>query len=292
MSKEAELRKIILASVAAFAMPSISFADPPDGYYESAVGKTGAHLKRVIHTIVDGHNVLPYTDMNNKDWLDGKDIDVWEALVDTDSACPDDPGCKEVRLFYLGEARHINKANRGPGGDDTWERAHVWPTSRGEFKGKVGYTDLHHIRPADRNLNGAEGHWNYGYGHGSAPVPDKLADGRERDSGAHRNEDSPSFEPPDRAKGQVARMIFYMAVRYEGQVSKGMPDLEILVGNETPTKHPSLGDLCTLLSWNDMFGPTDFERRRNDRVHVLQGNRNPFIDKPEWANLIWGHRCQ
>lgn len=197
-----------------------------------------------------------------------------------------------MQLLYLDATRTIDQANRGGGADDSWDREHVWPKSRGfPKKGQDGYTDLHHLRPADRNINGT--HSNYGYDAGGVTVMDSLVDGSEVATGARFDSANASFEPPDRAKGQVARMIFYMAVRYEvgddGQ-AEDMPDLTLRDTNER-IKEPWIGDLCTLVAWNSMFGPTDFERRRNDRVMELQGNRNPFIDEPGWAALIWGQEC-
>ncbi len=287
------MRILTIALIIGFVLPSLAIADPSDGYYSSAIGKTREDLKSALHTIIDGHTVLNYTEPGNKDWHDGVKIDVWEALIYTDSACPQTkPKCGLVKLLYLDEVRGIDTANRGTGKNDMWEREHVWPKSRG-FKNKRqdGYTDLHHLRPADRNLNG--GHSNYGYDEGGEPLMDKLADGSEQDIGAFLDLINESFEPPDRAKGQIARMIFYMAVRYEvgdDGPSEDMPDLVIRDENRR-VKEPWIGDLCTLLSWNNKFGATDFERRRNDRVHELQHNRNPFIDEPGWANLIWGYKC-
>lgn len=146
----------------------------------------------------------------------------WEALVYTDSACPDsEPKCGLVALLYLDDTRRINQANRGKSKNDAWDRKHVWPKSRGFKKqSQDSYTDLHHLRPADRNINGA--HSNYGFGMG-------------------------------------------------GQ--------------------PSIGDLCTLVEWNEAFPVTDFEKRCNDRVEELQGNRNPFIDHPEFVDAIWANEC-
>ncbi len=109
------------------------------------------------------------------------------------------------------------------------------------------------------------------------------------DSTAKSNTQDDSFEPPKRSKGQVARMIIYMSVRYQfgdDQSPEKMPDLVLKDNNESTTE-PWIGDLCTLLQWHNQSSPTDFERRRNDRVVEFQGNRNPFIDEPEWANLIW-----
>ncbi|MCS3902195.1 endonuclease I [Methylohalomonas lacus] len=264
-------------------------ADPPSGYYEDARGKSGAALREALHAIIRDHEVLPYTRSGNDDWLDGEDRDVWEALLYTDSACPDyRPECGLVQLLYLDDFRHLDMAYRGGRGPDKWSREHIWPKSRGfPRQSQDGYTDLHHLRPADRSLNGA--HRNYGYDDGGERVMDRLSDGSEVATTARLDRDRASFEPPDRAKGQVARMLFYMAVRYEGDGD--MPDLE-LVNRTELTDEPRIGRLCTLLDWHNQYGPTDFERRRNDRVHAIQGNRNPFIDEPGWANLIWGQRCE
>ncbi len=274
--------------------PSPSFADPPQGYYDSAYGRTGQELKSSLHKIIDNHIVYPYTFQGNDDWYDGQDIDVWEALTYTDSACTDEmPHCGLVQLLYLDETRTIDQANRGSGSNNSWDREHVWPKSRGFAKKyQIGYTDLHHLRPADRNLNGV--HSNYGYDDGGTIVFDKNDDDYEVETGARIDRLNQSFEPPDRAKGQVARMLFYMAVRYEvgdETVDENMPDL-YLKDDNAKTTEPWIGDLCTLLKWNNMYGPTDFERRRNDRVMELQENRNPFIDNPGWANLIWKGKCQ
>ena len=298
------MRAVSLILVASFAVVSIAYAGPPADYYKDVNDKTGDALKSALHTIIDGHKPLDkYTDKKNESWFDREEnVDVWEALAYTDSACPaSKPDCGKIRLLYLDEIRDLAQSNRmqpsayKPGCQDLWEREHVWPTSRGEFKNKIGNTDLHHIRPADKDVNNK--HRNYGYDNvpmeDGTKVYDKSEDCPERSATeALLSKDSESFEPPDRAKGQVARMIFYMAVRYESpdDPEKDMPDLEIRNENGL-TKEPWIGDLCTLLSWHDRFGPTDFERSRNDRVYDLQKNRNPFIDEPGWANKIWGHRC-
>ncbi|GAD02662.1 endonuclease I family protein [Agarivorans albus] len=271
-----------------------SFCAPKDGYYESALGKTGTDLKAALHTIIDGHLALPYTKSGNDDWTDGENIDVWEALAYTDSACADEvPDCDLVVTLYLGEIRSTDLAYRGgTAAIHAWEREHVWPKSRSFPKpNQDGYTDLHHLRPADRDLNNK--HSNYGYDNGGQPILDKLEDSQTRETTAKLDKENKSFEPPNRAKGQVARMLFYMAVRYEPQDNtdeEKMSDLRIVDDNFV-TKDPLIGDLCTLLTWHNMYSPSDFERRRNDRVEEIQGNRNPFIDQPGWANLIWGEQC-
>jgi endonuclease I len=70
-----------------------------------------------------------------------------------------------------------------------------------------------------------------------------------------------------------------------------MPDLIITKGNDKQSGQPSISGLCTLVAWNDTFPVTAFEKRRNDRVQKLQGNRNPFIDHPEFVDGIWASKC-
>jgi endonuclease I len=284
--------KIIFTFLLMLLVSNVWAASEP-GYYQLAQGKTGSALKSSLHTIIDGHNVIPYTNSRNKDWFDGQDIDVWEALVYTDAACPlSTPKCGKVQLFYLDEARSFTKANRGKGENDSWDREHVWPKSRGfKKKSQDGYTDLHHLRPADRNINST--HSNYGYDEGGIVVKDKLANGKYVATSMRVDRKNESFEPSDKAKGQVARMIFYMATRYEAGDNAGsekMPDLYVQDKNERTNK-PWIGDLCTLVEWHNKFSVSDFERRRNDRVMSIQGNRNPFIDNPQFVNSIWGSGC-
>ncbi len=272
-----------------------------NGYYRSIPDTNDAKkLKAALHKRIDGHRVIPYTKYGN----DGKDcwaanswseceVDVWEALNYTDAGCTDASAyCNSVVLLYSNDVRPMKKANRGKGKDDSWDREHVWPKSRGfPKKAQDGYTDLHHLRPADRNINGK--HSNLGYDEGGKALVDETLDGKPV-TGIRVDLKNKSFEPTDVSKGQVARMLFYMAVRYEAGDNQGdekMPDLKLIDDNQK-IKEPVIGDLCTLMKWHTQFPVSDFERRRNDRVQQIQGNRNPFIDRPEYATVLWGKRCR
>ena len=128
--------------------------------------------------IINNNKVLTYTIPAN---LTGRMAKIlMEALLYTDSACPDDkPKCGLVQLLYLDDSRTKEQAYRGGSrSGNEWEREHVWPASRGlKYKNKKrnGYTDLHHLRPADGNLNRIRS--NFGYNEGGAIVKDKRADG-------------------------------------------------------------------------------------------------------------------
>ncbi|MVO88469.1 ribonuclease [Streptomyces sp. p1417] len=225
-----------------------------DAYYEGALGKTGPELKSALHTIVSKQTKLSYDE-------------VWDALQTTDED-PGNPG--NVLLVYSGRSQA--KSAHGGGADD-WNREHVWAKSHGGFGTATGPgTDIHHLRPEDASVNSARG--NLDFDNGGEPV----------DQAPGSRADGDSFEPRDAVKGDVARMILYMALRYDG--TDGFPDLEPndKAGNGSA---PAMGRLSVLKQWNDADPPDILEKTRNDRVHAIQKNRNPFIDHPEWAGEIW-----
>ena len=110
---------------------------------------------------------------------------------------------------------------------DMWpayNREHVWPQSLGAHEGSPAHSDLHHIFACDANVNSARGNRRY--------------DECEADCNVH--EDAPdaaatptSWEPPDAQKGDVARALFYMAVRYEGD-RLDEPDLRLVEWGSDP----------------------------------------------------------
>ncbi|KFG75407.1 endonuclease I family protein [Streptomyces mutabilis] len=230
-------------------------SDYDSTYYRDAIGKTGDSLKSSLHTIISDQTKLSYSA-------------VWNALKVTDQD-PADSG--NVILLYSGISRS-KSLNGGDTGD--WNREHVWAKSHGDFGTSTGPgTDIHHLRPEDVRVNGVRGNKDFDNG-GSGFT----------DSGGSLT-DSDSFEPRDAVKGDVARMIFYMAVRYEG--GDGWADLEVN-GSVDNGSSPYIGKLAVLKEWNDEDPPDAFEQRRNQVIYDdYQHNRNPFVDHPEWVEAIW-----
>jgi endonuclease I len=233
--------------------------DPPaydDSYYDSARGKTGAALKTALHNIIDDHTELSYSE-------------VWEALKETDE---DPNNSNNVILLYTGRSQ----AKNTNGGDiNDWNREHVWAKSHGDFGTTMGAgTDIHHLRPTDVTVNSSRGNLDFDNG------------GTQHSEALGNYYDSDSWEPRDAVKGDVARMLFYMAIRYEGDVSDE-PQLELNnnVNNGTAPYH---GKMSILLQWH-LEDPVDnWERNRNNIIYNdYQHNRNPFIDHPEWVEEIW-----
>lgn len=236
-------------------------ADPSDpAVYYAGIDPalTGDALKAALHGLIAGHDALGYGEL-------------WDALAYTDQ----DPRHEgHVVLFYTGWS---SPADNHGGGPSNWNREHVWAKSRGGFGNHPpAGTDLHHIRPTDVTVNAARENFAFDDGGELYTDPDGP-------TGCRVDEDS--WEPRDAVKGDVARMVFYMVVRYEDATL----DMELTEG--APPQHdrrPLHGVRATLLQWHADDPPDDFERRRNDRIHALQGNRNPFIDHPEWVAVIWG----
>ena len=136
----------------------------------------------------------------------------------------------------------------------TWNREHVWPQSLLGYDTTMS-ADLHNLKPADPGENSSRSN--------------KYFDWTETAS---------SYEPPDEVKGDIARILFYMVIRYDV--------LELVDG--TPSVY-EMGLLETLLSWHELDPVDDFERNRNDVIYSYQDNRNPFIDYEHFVELIWGN---
>ena len=242
-------------------------AQIPENYYAPAEGLEGDALKEALYGIIKGHTEYPYTSSST---------DVWDILKETDR---DTANADNVILFYTGwSVNAAQEYNSGSG----WNREHVWAKSRGDFGTSPGPgTDVHHLRPADISVNSARN--NRWFDDCTEPYYDNGTA-----TGCYTSSTSWVWEPREAVKGDVARMIFYMATRYEGE--NGEPDLEMIdyLPADNYTNEPIHAMLSTLMQWHEEDPVDDFERHRNEVVYHYQHNRNPFIDHPEYAALIWG----
>ena len=156
-------------------------------------------------------------------------------------------------LFYTGESVE-KSANMS-----VWNREHVWSKSLGWFETTKAGADAHHIRPCDVTVNGHRSNSKFGESDDYYNPFDPL------DVDAEVNEDF---------RGDVARIIFYMMVRYSES------------DEFTWTSIAESYDI--LANWNDIDPVSELEINRNDYVYTIQGNRNPFIDNADYADMIWG----
>lgn len=245
---------------------------PPSGnfdfntYYQNAIGKTGTSLRLALNSAIQTTTRLTYSQ-------------VWEAIKYTDE---DPNNTNNVILIYSGRSQDKND-NAGNNGNtaDSWNREHVWAKSHGfPNESQWAYTDIHHLRPADASINSTRS--NKDFDNGGTPLTEAP----------ENKTDSDSFEPRNAVKGDVARMMFYMDIRYEGGDQTGVPDLIIPDYTGTANGSAELGKLCTLLAWHHADPVDAWEQRRNNRAYEKQGNRNPFIDYPQWADELYQSRCQ
>jgi len=267
MTKKTTLNLLLLI------LTNVLFSQIPQDYYDTAENLSGDALKLQLNLIIDNHTEFEYTVFGNSS------TDVWDILEDTDRD-PNNPN--NVILLYSGQS--VNGPQHFNGGNG-WIREHVWAKSRGDFGTDIGPgTDVHALRPLDLTTNVNRNNRSFDNCTSCEDVIDQWGN----NTGSKRDTNSYSFEPRDEVKGDVARMIFYMAVRYEG--TDGYVDLEpsysvVPLGNNDPIH----GKWSTLLEWNNQDPVDDWERNRNNIIYnSYQNNRNPFIDYAELAEHIWG----
>ncbi|MEB4818360.1 endonuclease I family protein [Bacillus thuringiensis] len=235
-------------------------------YYESISTQSGKELKAALHELIKKQNVLSYDETRS-------------ALEVIDQA-PDN--VDNILLFYKGGS--VAK-NSFCGNEPCWNREHVWAQSHFDDNRTIK-TDLHNIRPEDKWVNARRGKLDFDWDDGHVVNPNASCTGT--DLGAEQKApdtcvDKNSWEPRDAIKGDLARTLLYMAVRYEGE---GGPDLELV--NGVDTDNPNHGRLSTLLQWHQQDPVDAIEIKRNNMIYEkYQHNRNPFVDHPEYVERIW-----
>lgn len=171
-------------------------------YYNTSVtwaNLTGVGLQTALRErVAEPHVVLPYTSSSS--------TDTWDALRILD-ADPDDSS-RFVLTLYAQAPRRLNDTS-----SSGWNREHVWPKSYGVDYSGADYTDLHHLRASDWNVNSARGNKYFGNCDArntgcSSPAHSEAAN----DTAAN----TVLFQPPASVRGDIARALFYMAVRYNG----------------------------------------------------------------------------
>jgi endonuclease I len=255
-----------LLSAVALIITTASLQAQPLPYYQDAYNESGEDLREALYDIIKVHTRLTYSSSST---------DTWDVLKASDK---DTTNTSNVCLIYAGvSVNGPQEYNNGQG----WNREHVWPRSLGNFGTSQGVgTDVHNLKPADGGLNSLRSNHEYDDlgSTGSGVNYNGTA------TGNRINGSAGLFEPRDKVKGDLARIILYMDLRYEGAGSE--PDLVVREAlNSGGTTHAVLS---TLLDWHFTDPVDSFELNRNDVIHNMQGNRNPFIDHPELVHYIYG----
>ncbi|HEY0091483.1 MAG TPA: endonuclease, partial [Flavobacterium sp.] len=222
----------------------------PSGYYDSLEGQSGLALKQAIQDIIANPAVVHAQNYGDVEFI----------LKEADQ---NPLNSNEVWLMYVEQGRAKYKFQTSASNVGTWNREHIFPQSRGGFADgtdsnadgintflptnaddlMTGHGDAHHIRAEDGPENSNRSNRDYGSDY-NGPVGNQGS-----------------------WHGDVARALFYMAVRYNG--------LELVNGNPADTIMYQMGDLASLLSWNSSDPADDFEMHRNNVIYTWQINRNP-----------------
>ena len=288
-----------LASLAAlWLLAGTLAAQAPPGYYDTVDAGNATSLRSTLHAVIDDHLRFPYTSTST---------DTWDILELADE---DPNNGANVLDVYANES-----FPKQGGGNTLYNREHTWPKSYGfpnDVSANMPYTDCHMLFLAHDGYNSSRS--NKPYRDCSAACgenPTVVNDGMGGGSGVYpgnSNWTSGSFtqgtwETWIGRRGDVARALFYMDVRYEGgshgvtgvaEPDLVLTDVESLIEASNTGSNESvayMGMLSVLLQWH-MQDPVDArELARNDVVYSFQGNRNPFIDHPEWVSCLFAGTC-
>jgi endonuclease I len=260
------MRVVVVLLFLAF---NCAYGGPPPDYYVTAEGKTGSELRQALHLIIRNHRAIPYSSS-------GTDTRAALKVLDEQSL-----NTNNVVLIYSG----FSDPKSGFGLTTGWNREHLWPNSDGLDDTLPSFTDLQNLRACDTTVNSARGNKVFDVSNPLDPNYRNLA----HLEAPLCSTDTDSWEPRDEEKGDIARALFYMAVRYTGDAPhepalKLTDHIELISSTNT-----CMGRLSTLLKWNAADPVDAREQLRNDLIYSLyQTNRNPFIDHPEWVNLAFG----
>ena len=228
---------------------------------DAASTQDTAALRASLSTSMSGNTVLRYAD-------------TWDVLAEGAEVSPG-----AIRLFYT--RRLVAPDARASGADqaegDYWNREHVWPQSYG-LRDTDARTDVHNLVPVDRTVNSSRGNKFYdeaGTPHHECTVCSVSGE---------------AWEPAPETKGDVARIAFYMDVRYEGAPEDDTGDLSLSDDPDPDARR--FGRLSTLAAWHCTDPVSSEEVRRHEAAARAQGNRNAFVDSPALVEAVYGFDCR
>lgn len=244
-------------------------AQAPEGYYDAANGLTGEPLKIALHEIIKGHTKISYSQLWNAFWsTDNKgDGVVWDMYSDRPDGTP-------AYTYQMVTDQCGNYSGEG----DCYNREHSWPQSWFN-NDSIARTDLHHIFPVDGFVNNKRSNYPFGEVRSASWT---STNGSKLGSCKTPGYTGTVFEPIDEYKGDFARAIMYMSVRYFGE------DANWKITDMTNKAEIAPWAIALLLRWHQNDPVSQKEIDRNNVIYDdYQYNRNPFIDNPNYAFMIW-----
>lgn len=240
-------------------------ADIPSNYYTKLDGKKREALKTAAHEVIRPHTVVTYNSLFPQQF---PKTDVYPELYN---------GKQRWWEMYSDEVFYVSNGWKG------MNREHSFPKSWWGGDSNEAYTDLFHLYPSEADANSAKSNYPLGevdevtFNNGVSKVG-YAVDGQ--GGGA-----SKVFEPADDYKGDFARTYFYVVTAYQDYTWKYT---YMAQQGDYPTLKSWAVDL--LLDWHRADPVSQKEIDRNEAIYQIQGNRNPYIDFPEFAEYVWGTR--
>lgn len=288
-------KKILLLLLFLFSL--LTFAYTTQATITNAVtaSQLEAYYSDVDLTKTEEAFILELTDVTNPSNYkrypySSSSTDTWDILREADE---DPNNSNNIICLYSGLSipKNDQDGSASSGAVYVWNREHLWAKSHG-FPDESGvyasaYTDCHHLHASEKNINAVRGNSDFDNIDGNTAYNSYSNYYEEYGYGTGNYYTSTVFEPRDEVKGDVARSLLYMMVKYNDS------QLNLTLIENIPTKSDSntnvgyLGKLSTIIEWHYLDPVDDFERNRNDVVYSYQNNRNPFIDHPEYVDKAW-----
>jgi endonuclease I len=249
-----------------------SVAQPPPHYYDAVAGLSGQDLLGGLHQLTTDHVTLDYYALY--DFLKFTDCRPDGTVWDIYSDIPGESPPYFYTFTWHDECGYFN------GEGDCFDREHTWPKSW--FGGQVYpmYSDLFIVYPVDGYVNSCRSNLPYGEVDDADQV---FLNGSRLGQCVTPGYSGIVFEPLDEYKGDLARTFFYVSARYYSE-DGDWPGSPMATGSRLKP-----WALALLLRWSGGDPVSGKEIDRNDAVFQFQYNRNPFIDHPEFVNLVWGY---
>ena len=240
------------------------WAQIPANYYKTAEGKTGQDLRAALHNIIKKHTEKNYSELkyiypDTDGDSDGKLIDIYSS-----------------KRWNIDEDGSYSKEG------DAWNKEHLWCQSW--FGSGTPKSDLFHVMPVDGYVNGRRSNHPFAevVYHAGQKNNYRSSNGSTLGTSITEGYSGVAFEPADEYKGDVARSMFYMSTRYYTE------DGSWSSSEMTNKCEIEPWAMKMLLKWHKDDPVSEKEIARNNKIYDdYQHNRNPFIDHPEYANMIW-----
>ena len=278
------------------ATTTLSGGGEPAGYYNNTVGKDCAPLKTALKTIITtGNNLRSYGDLWGQYLV--SDIKPREVGPGTSPSViwdiySDNPTGPDPYNFTPGGSGIGGQCGNYSNEGDCYNREHSFPQSWFTTGTSTGPgTDYHHIFPTDGKVNALRSSFVFGE---VATATTTSLNGSKLGSSSFAGITGTVFEPINEFKGDLARAFLYMVTRYEDNMTSwgalsGSGGLQALEPNTFPSI--DIPYIKLMLKWHSQDPVSQKEIDRNNAGFSFQGNRNPFVDRPEFVEMIWNASC-